>query len=201
MPACATRLVPNRRPWTVANGARSLPSLALFWGTSVFVVVYWMRVTPQDGQATARTLRKDICRWLYTGGVWAQPDQKRTKFDEADEPFFPFRRVHARRPQCHQGSVPCHSPKSQAFFFQRFRHQVPRFLSGGQSMSSHDVRLIWLEISTGFLLPFPSCDFIFQLTSSRKYPHKWKGMAGMERDYLCERNVNRVFLLRRRFSK
>jgi hypothetical protein len=34
-------------------------------------------------------------------------------------------------------------------------------------MSSYDVRLIWLEISTGFLLPFPSCDFIFQ-TSSRK---------------------------------
>lgn len=25
--------------------------------------------------------------WLYTGGVWAQPDQKRTKFDRADEPF------------------------------------------------------------------------------------------------------------------
>lgn len=61
-------------------------------------------------------------------------------------------------------------------------------------MSSHDVRLIWLEISTGFLLPFPSCDFIFQ-TSSRKYPRKWKGMAGMERDYLCERNVNRVFFV------
>jgi hypothetical protein len=92
--------------------------------------------------------------WLYTGGVWAQPDQKRTKFDRADRrrAVFPFRRVHARRPQCPSGLGPM--PFSQAFFFQRFRHQVPRFLSGGQSMSSHDVRLIWLEISTGFLLPF-----------------------------------------------
>lgn len=186
----------------MVDGARSLPSLALFWGTSVFVVVvvYWMRVPPQDGQATARTLRKDICRWLYTGGVWGAAGPKAHKIRRGRRAVFPFRRVHARRPQCHQGSVPCHSPKSQAFFFQRFRHQVPRFLSGGQSMSSHDVRLIWLEISTGFLLPFPSCDFIFQ-TSSRKYPRKWKGMAGMERNYLCERNVNRVFLLRRRFSK
>lgn len=75
-----------RGPWLMVL-ARSLPSLALFWEPLVFVVVYWMRVTPHDGQATARTLRKDICRWLYTGGVWAQPYQKRKKFDEADEPF------------------------------------------------------------------------------------------------------------------
>lgn len=148
--------------------------------------------------------RRGLCARIYADGstpavYGAQPDQKRTKFDEADEPFSLSEGCTLGvRSAIRAGVGPM--PFSQTFFFQRFRHQVPRFLSGGQSMSSHDVRLIWLEISTGFLLPFPSCDFIFQ-TSSRKYPRKWKGMAGMERNYLCERNVNRVFLLRRRFSK
>lgn len=161
-----------RGPW--------LMLLARFRPSRSFGNLYVRRCLLDARNATGRTGNGENfaqgCRCGSTPAVYGRSRTKSAQNSTGQTSRFPFQKGARSASAVPSGLGP------KPFFFQRFRHQVPRFLSGGQSMSSHDVRLIWLEISTGFLLPFPSCDFIFQ-TSSPKYPHtsgkawpEWSGI-------------------------
>jgi hypothetical protein len=116
VPSCATRLVPNRRPWTVANGARSIASVPrALLGTSVFVVVYWMRVTPH----TTDRQRRELCARIYADGstpaVYGRSRTKSAQNSTGQASHFPFQKGARSASAVPSGLGPM--PFSQAFFF------------------------------------------------------------------------------------